>query len=247
LAKRLFASRRRVFAAGVIAAVVTVVTAGYGYAAITATNQSYTGCLLSGTITSVAKGSDPLKPCSNNAEQISWNQTGPKGEPGNNGTNGTNGTDGTNGTNGVSVTSGTEPAGANCAYGGAKFTAADNNVTYACNGAPGEKGDPGAAGSGGPLAYAYVDHGVLDQSRTVGVNSMTLNLVPGGAGDVYCFDLVGTPANVIGFRALGSGNSGGVGATVAGTGQMPASCAPGTDAAVVSGINGTSSFFVLFN
>ena len=244
MAKRLFASRQRVFAAGVIAAVVTVVTAGYGYAAITATDQSYTGCLLSGNITSVAKGSDPLKPCSNNAEQISWNQTGPPGTDGNNGTDGTNGT---NGTDGVSVTSATEPAGANCAYGGSKFTAADNNVTYACNGAPGTDG----TGSGGPVGYAYVDHGQLDLSRTVGVNSMTpvvapLPHPPGYGGDVYCFDVAGTTSNVIAVPALGGGYNGG-GATVAGTGAMPASCPSGTDAAVVSGQGGTSSFFVLFN
>jgi hypothetical protein len=234
------------FAAGAIAAMAIVVTAGYGYAAITATDQSYTGCLQSGNITSVAKGSDPLKPCSNNAVQISWNQTGPPGEPGTNGvdgTNGTNGTDGTNGangTNGVSVTSATEPAGANCTYGGSKFTAADNNVTYACNGAPGT----GGTGSGGPVGYAYVDHGVLDQSRTVGVNSMTL--VP-GSSDVYCFDVAGTTSNVMANRALGSGNSGGTTPTVAGTSAMPGSCPSGSDAAVVSGTGGTSSFFVLFN
>jgi hypothetical protein len=224
-----------VFAAGAIAAVAIVVTAGYGYAAITATDQSYTGCLLGGIIVSVAKGSAPLKPCSTHAEQISWSQTGPPG------------TSGTNGTNGVSVTSATEPAGANCSYGGSKFTAADDSVTYACNGAPGQKGDTGGTGTGGPLAYAYVDHGVLDQSRTVGVNSMTLNLVPGGSGDVYCFDVAGATSNVMANRALGSGNSGGVTATVSGTSAMPTSCAPGTDAAVVSGTGGTSSFFVLFN
>jgi hypothetical protein len=134
-----------------------------------------------------------------------------------------------------------------CAYGGSKFTAADNAVTYACNGAPGQNGDTGAPGVGGPLGYAYVDHGVLDRSRTAGVNTMTPILVPGGAGDVYCFDVAGTPSNVMANRALGSGNSGGVTATVAGTSAMPTSCPSGTDAAVVSGINGTSSFFVLFN
>lgn len=244
MTRRLFASPWRIFAAGAIAAVAIVVMASYGYAAITATNLSYTGCLHEGNIANVAKGSTPLRPCPRNAEQISWNQTGPAGAPGADGTNGTNGS---NGTNGVSVTSATEPAGPNCAYGGSKFTAADDTVTYACNGAPGQKGDTGAPGLGGPVGYAYVDHGVLDQSRTVGVNSMTLILVPGGAGDVYCFDLARTPSNVIGFRALGSGNSGGVGATVAGTSAMPTSCASDTDAAVVSGINGTSSFFVLFN
>jgi hypothetical protein len=77
---------------------------------------------------------------------------------------------------------------------------------------------------------------------------MALILVPSGSGDVYCFDVAGTPSNVQTNRALGSGNSGGVTATVSGTSAMAAlPCAPGTDAAVVSGIGGTSSFFVLFN
>ena len=53
----------------------------------------------------------------------------------------TPGTPGTNGTNGVSVTSATEAAGANCASGGSKFTAA-NGVTFACNGAKGDKQRP---------------------------------------------------------------------------------------------------------
>src|SRR5262249_18844921 len=176
---------------------------------------------------------------------------GPPGGPGTDGThgtkgtNGTNGTNGPNGTNGVSVTSATEPAGANCTYGGSKFTAADNAVTYACNGAPGT----GGTGSGGPVAYAYIDHGAVDQSRTVGVVSMTPILIPGGS-DIYCFDVAGTAANVIVNRALCSGNSGGVTATVSGlsgTGAIPSACPSGTDVAAISGVNGTSSFFMLVN
>ena len=47
----------------------------------------------------------------------------------------------------MSVASAVEPAGANCADGGSKFTAA-NGVTYACNGADGESGTgTGAAAS----------------------------------------------------------------------------------------------------
>jgi hypothetical protein len=73
--------------------------------------------------------------------------------------------------------------------------------------------------------------------------------VPGnGTTDVYCFDLVATPANLEAMRALGSGNTGGVGGTVAGTAAMATlPCAPGTDAAIVSGINVSSSFFALLN
>jgi hypothetical protein len=73
--------------------------------------------------------------------------------------------------------------------------------------------------------------------------------VPGsGTTDVYCFALATTPSNLIAIRALGSGNSGGVGGTVAGTAAMATlPCPPGTGAAVVSGINTSSSFFALFN
>ncbi len=73
--------------------------------------------------------------------------------------------------------------------------------------------------------------------------------VPGaGITDVYCFDLVATAANLEAMRALGSGNSGGVAGTVAGTASFSTlPCAPGTDAAIVSGINQSSSFFALFN
>jgi hypothetical protein len=112
------------------------------------------------------------------------------------------------------------------------------------NGANGATGATGPAGP--PLAYVYVDHGSLDASRSFGVNSMTI--VTSTSGDVYCFDLVATPSNAIANRALGSGNSGGTTPTVAGTTAMATlSCPAGTDAAVVSGINSTSSFFALFN
>jgi len=125
-------------------------------------------------------------------------------------------------------------------------------------GPAGPKGDTGATGPqgppgiGGPVASAYVDHGVLDTSRSQGVNAMIVFpgvSVPGaGTTDVYCFDLVAMPANLEAFRALGSGNSGGVGGTVAGTAPFSTlPCAPGTDAAIVSGINQSSSFFALFN
>src|SRR5262249_4619205 len=73
---------------------------------------------------------------------------GAKGDPGTNGTNGTDGAKGADGSNGVSVSSAAEPAGANCANGGSQFTAANNNITYACNGTKGDtgdKGDPGPA------------------------------------------------------------------------------------------------------
>jgi hypothetical protein len=171
--------------------------------------------------------------CARGQAEINWSQTGPQGPAG---------------PKGDAVAAG--PAGQAGPAGGAGATGPA--------GTPGPKGDTGAVGPqgppgiGGPVAYAYVDHGVLDTSRSQGVNGMTVfpsASVPGsGTTDVYCFDLVATPANLQAFRALGSGNSGGVGGTVAGTAPMATlPCAPGTDAAIVSGINQSSSFFALFN
>jgi len=132
--KRLLEPRRRTVAVGALGAIVVALAAGYGYAAVTTTNNAYSGCLQNGTISNVAIGSAPSRACGRAATEINWNQTGPPGQ---------NGTNGTNGTNGVSVTAATEPAGANCPTGGSKFTAA-NGVTYACNGV---KGDDGANGT----------------------------------------------------------------------------------------------------
>ena len=84
--KRLFAAPRRVLAVGVLAAVAVVVAAGFGYAAVAADNQTYTGCLQNGDMTNVAIGSTPFKVCPKNATQISWSQSGPPGTPGTNGT-----------------------------------------------------------------------------------------------------------------------------------------------------------------
>ena len=57
---------------GALAAVAIVVAAGYGYAAVTADNQTYTGCLVSGSITNVGIGSEPLKPCQKASQKISY-------------------------------------------------------------------------------------------------------------------------------------------------------------------------------
>ena len=50
---------------------------------------------------------------------------------------------------GASVVAASEPAGRNCAWGGSSFTAS-GQTTYACNGAPGPQGPPGAGGGGVP-------------------------------------------------------------------------------------------------
>lgn len=46
--------------------------------------NTYTGCLSesSGTVSSVAIGDEPSKPCNRNQVEISWNEQGPKGDQG---------------------------------------------------------------------------------------------------------------------------------------------------------------------
>ncbi len=87
----------RALTLGAVAAVAVVVAVGYGYAAITAADQVYTGCLQSGAISNVAVGTDPLKSCGKNAVQISWNQTGPQGQTGATGAPGATGETGATG------------------------------------------------------------------------------------------------------------------------------------------------------
>jgi len=70
---------------------------------------------------------------------------GAPGADGEDGLPGSNGTNGTTGTDGVSVTSASEPVGANCANAGSKFTAA-NGITYACNGTQGPPGTGALSG-----------------------------------------------------------------------------------------------------
>ena len=79
---RLLATPRRVLAVSALAAVAVVVAAGFGYAAVAAENQTYTGCLQSGALTNIAIGETPFKACPKNATQVSWSQTGPQGERG---------------------------------------------------------------------------------------------------------------------------------------------------------------------
>jgi hypothetical protein len=89
-----------------------------------------------------------LASCNRNQAEAVWNQTGPPGA---------------DGADGVSVTSASlSPGDANCPDGGSQFTAANDNMTYACNGAKGDKGDTGATG---PSA-AFTNYG--DGFHTIG-------------------------------------------------------------------------------
>src|SRR3954453_13906916 len=104
--------------------------------------------------------------CPKGQTEITWNRTGP---PGN------------DGADGVSVTSEAftaDPNALNCPTGGSKFTAAEDSVTYACNG---EKGDTGDTGPPGPSA-AYTNYDTSSHSIAEGdtqtVSSLT---VPAGS------------------------------------------------------------------
>ena len=104
--------------------------------------------------------------CNKNQKEATWNQQGPPGD------------DGNDGADGVSVTSTALSSGdPNCPSGGSKFTAANDNVTYACNGLQGETGETGAAGpSAASTNYGDGFHTIAD-GTTQTVASVT---VPAG-------------------------------------------------------------------
>ena len=139
-------------AAGALAA--AVLAGGVAWAAIPTDGGVYTACMLKnvGTVRLIDRSLPPanlMSHCKPALEvEISWNQRGVQGlqgiqgPPGKDGLNGSNGIDGRDGApgkdgadgqDGEGVTGEPEPAGANCANGGSRFTVA-NGVTYACNG-----------------------------------------------------------------------------------------------------------------
>jgi len=138
--RRLLGSRRRIVAVGAVAAVAIAVAASYGYAAVTAPNQMYTGCLQAGTVVDLAIGATPTKPCPNNAVQISWNQTGPAGATGLTGETGATGAAGDTGATGPQGLKGDTGAT------GPQGLKGDTGAT----GPQGPKGDTGATGPQGP-------------------------------------------------------------------------------------------------
>jgi hypothetical protein len=106
-----------VVAVGVVA--ISLGAGGYGYAALTSTNNAYTGCLRGGAISKIKIGIKPTSACTTGSTQVSWNQ---QGQPG---------------TNGTSITSTALAVGnSHCPHGGSSFTSA-SGTTYACSGLPG--------------------------------------------------------------------------------------------------------------
>jgi hypothetical protein len=132
--------------------VVAAITGGIAYAAIpTTTTGVINGCYENRLGILRVIDAEAGKTCTKYETPISWNQKGVKGDQGLEGAAGTDGADGT------SVNSDALAAGdPNCAQGGSKFTAS-NGVTYACNGAPGQDGEPGADGAQGPPGAAGAD------------------------------------------------------------------------------------------
>lgn len=84
---------------------------------------------------------------------------GGKGDTGAAGSNGTNGTDGADGSGVTSSTVGLGGDGGKCVgVGGTKFESA-SGVTYACNGAKGEEGEPGQTGFAAELPEGKTEVG----------------------------------------------------------------------------------------
>jgi hypothetical protein len=79
-----------------------VVLAGSALAsANTENSQQYTGCLKSGQIVNVAVGTSPTSTCVKPSVQITWSQTGPKGDTGPQGIRGLTGAKGDTGPQGI--------------------------------------------------------------------------------------------------------------------------------------------------
>ncbi|MHB1242555.1 MAG: hypothetical protein ACYC1P_04015 [Gaiellaceae bacterium] len=118
---------------------------------------------------------------------------GPAGADGADGVDGAAGADGAPGADGVSAVSAAEPAGANCADGGSRFTAGAS-VTFACNGADGADG----AATGGP-AYervgGYVATGTPVQlSSAPGFGVLSIRCIGSAGSDVQLSNPAGSGA-----------------------------------------------------
>jgi hypothetical protein len=171
---------RRLLSAIAGAAVASIV-AGVAYATIPGPDNVYSACMLKGvgTIRLIDKSlpsTNLMSHCTDKEIEISWNQAGQPGSAGPQGVKGDPGAPGTNGTNGkdgVSVTTVSEPGGANCAAGGVQLIAA-NGVGYVCNGKAGADGKDGANGSDGADGHDGV-------SVTSAVEPAGSNCINGGS------------------------------------------------------------------
>lgn len=178
-------NRKRLMTSAVGALVAAAIAGSVAYATIPGPDGTINGCYR--TSEDDQKGqlrvvNDPTA-CRSNESPISWNQVGPRGEQGPQGERGIQGppgTDGADGADGVNVTSAALSKGdANCPDGGSQFTAAGNNITFACNGAPGQDGQNGPKGDTGAQGLPGVSgHEVVSQRFTF---SPLMSSVTGGA------------------------------------------------------------------
>ncbi|WP_394553767.1 collagen-like protein [Agromyces sp. MMS24-JH15] len=138
---------RKVAVAAAAASLVVLSLGGAAVAAASSAPPTIVSCVskLTGDVRLIepSLGSrHPLGTCTKVERQVSWNAegvpgpAGPAGEVGAPGPTGQTGAPGSVGADGQSVTVQHEPAGANCEYGGTKFTAV-NGDSFACNGNPG--------------------------------------------------------------------------------------------------------------
>jgi hypothetical protein len=158
-------NRKRLLVVAVGVLVAAAIVGGVAYATIPGPGNVYSACMLKGvgTVRLIDKSlpsTNLMSHCTDKEIEVSWNQAGqpgpagpvgpvgPAGAKGDRGVPGTNGTDGAAGKDGVSVTTASEPAGANCADGGVQVTAA-NGVSYVCNGKAGADGKDGTNGLNG--------------------------------------------------------------------------------------------------
>jgi hypothetical protein len=217
--------RTRLLAVAMAVTLVGAVAGGVAYATIPGQGNVYSACMLKGvgTIRLIDKSlpeSNLMSRCKPSLEtEVSWNQagqqglSGPKGETG---AAGARGADGADGADGVGVTSDVEPAGANCAGGGSRFTAA-NGVTYACNAAPGtgvagwKLG--GNAGTNPGTDFLGTTDGQPLELRVDGRRALRLETGPDPEGETPNL-IGGSVGNAAEFSASGATIGGGGGTSV---------------------------------
>jgi len=134
---------------------------------------------------------------------------------------------------GTGATVAAEPAGANCANGGAKVTDGNGNTAYACTGATGPTGPAGLAGTTGQQSAT-----VYGNSSLTVINSASFVVIPG------LTQTVTVPANSI---VLVSTNGGAATNSTATTGFSAVQVAVFVDGARTGGLQGLDQELIMAN
>ncbi len=141
--------------------------------------KAYTGCLnrRTGTITAVAVGSSPLRPCSRASDVIHWNE---RGEPGPSGDQGAAGAAGAQGEPG--------PRGASGGFGELYWAATFHFVTDGC---PADHYQLAIKRQWGPGAVTFTSHGckLVTAAAPVPGNQGRIDFPPADAADLYFEDV----------------------------------------------------------